>query len=136
MLVIPLSYDRPPLTMNRPIANRYARQRVIGEVQIEVGHRIRALPRRQRDAFPIRVPVSIVLVWSVPDNRVRDTTGPTPTLKAVEDGLVRAGVLVDDRHEMVPRSGCRIDVTGRYGMHVEITRIQPRPLIPPSIIAV
>lgn len=131
MLTIPLSYERPPLTMNRPIRNHRHRQRVINEVHDEVALRVRALPRETRAALPLTVPVEIELVWSVPDNRVRDATGPSPTLKAVEDGLVRAGVLVDDRHQMVPRSACRIEVTGAYGMRVEI-----RPLTRPSILSV
>lgn len=143
MLTLPLSYDRPPLTMNRPVRNHRARSRINHEIHEEIRQRVRALSARQRAALPITVPVQIELVWSVPNQRVRDATGPTPTLKACEDGLVRAGVLVDDRHQMVPRSSCRIEVTGSYGMRLEISRFIPpwptdpaRPLTPSSILDV
>jgi hypothetical protein len=50
-----------------------------------------------RDA---RVPplgrISVLLVYGPRDRRVRDPLNLVPTLKAVEDGVVRAGVVPDD----------------------------------------
>lgn len=120
MITIPLSYDRPPLTTNRMPRNRAHKARIVREIQDEVGWRARNVWRKNASAFPITTPVTVCLVWTVPDHRVRDASGPDPTLKAAQDGLVKAGVLADDRHEIVTRSYCRIEICGRYGMRLEI----------------
>jgi Holliday junction resolvase RusA-like endonuclease len=117
VIVIPLSYERPPITTNRPIRNVHARQRVIKAIQDEIGWRINAHPMTDR---LIDYPVHIRLVWTVPDNRVRDSSGPDPVLKAAQDGLVKFGLLKDDRHEMVTHSYCVIEKGDKYAMRLEI----------------
>lgn len=102
MIVIPLSYRRPPLTTNRMPRNHAHRARVVREIQDEVGWRVKGFE-------PVAAPVVVRLIWTVPDHRVRDASGPDPTLKAAQDGLVKAGVLPDDRHEIVRRSYCEIE---------------------------
>jgi Holliday junction resolvase RusA-like endonuclease len=68
----------------------------------------------------IDYPVHVRLVWTVPDNRVRDSSGPDPTLKAAQDGLVKCGLIADDRHEFVSRSYCVIEKGDKYAMRLEI----------------
>ncbi len=116
MITIPLSYRRPPLTHNRMPRNHAHKAKIVREIQDEIGWRVKPLT-------PITGPVEIRLVWTVPDNRVRDASGPDPTLKAAQDGLVRAGIIPDDRHEIVRRSYCVIEPSDRYAMRLEITHV-------------
>ena len=43
----------------------------------------------------------LVVLYRFPDNRRRETSNLQPTSKAIVDGLVDAGLLLDDRDEMV-----------------------------------
>ncbi len=117
MIIIPLSFRRPPLTHNRMPRSPQHKARIVRDIQDEIGWRCRSLPV---DAVMPTGPVEVRLVWTVPDNRVRDAEGPEPTKKACTDGLVKAGLLPDDRHEIVRRSYCLIEKGDRFAMRLEI----------------
>lgn len=121
MITIPLALQRPPLTTNRMPRNHAHRARIVREIQNDAGlQAIYYMKHFRMDLFPIDRPVTVCLVWTVPDNRVRDSSGPDPTLKAAQDALVNVGFLKDDRHEVVTRSYCRIEKGEKYGMRLEI----------------
>jgi crossover junction endodeoxyribonuclease RusA len=65
-------------------------------------------------------PVAITLVWEVTDNRRRDVGASSPTLKAWIDGMVDAGLLRADSHDVVAEERLRIEVGTRKGVRVEI----------------
>jgi hypothetical protein len=53
-----------------------------------------------RDVLPEPLPwARLVVLYRFPDNLRRETSNLQPTSKAIVDGLVDAGVLVDDRDE-------------------------------------
>jgi hypothetical protein len=85
--------------------------------------------RRIRDAaaFAARLcgevvapPVTVTLVWTVIDNRRRDTGAASPTLKAALDGIVDAGLLPGDHSTVVVEERCRIEVGTTPGVRIEI----------------
>ena len=121
MIVIPLPWERPPLTTNRMPRNHGHRARIVRDIQEYVIWRSQNAAKAFKVATPINTPVHVCLIWTVPDNRVRDSSGPDPTLKAAQDGLVKAGVLSDDRHEIVWRSYCRIEKGDKFAMRLEIS---------------
>lgn len=53
--------------------------------------------------LPAGTRVSVGLVWVVPDKRRRDAENPVPTLKALCDGLVDAGLVPDDTPEFMEK---------------------------------
>jgi hypothetical protein len=57
---------------------------------------IRASARDAFMSFPAVARVDVVMVWVVKDRRKRDVENPVPTLKALCDGLVDAGIVPDD----------------------------------------
>lgn len=66
----------------------------------------------------------IVLVWSVTDNRRRDSSAPEPTKKAAIDGLVDAGVIADDHSKIVARSWCEIELAAEKGVALMIRELE------------
>ncbi|MGN7703499.1 hypothetical protein [Cellulosimicrobium sp. 22601] len=59
------------------------------------------LGRDRRFPHPVRTPVRVWAEFRFPDNRRRDTPNLYPTIKPLIDGLVDAGVLVDDHDGVV-----------------------------------
>ena len=58
--------------------------------------------------FPALGKCDVTLIWFVTDNRRRDEDNLYPLLKALCDGLVDAGVTVDDTAEFMGKR-CRIE---------------------------
>lgn len=86
---IRLPWDRPPLSLNYRL-HRHVEAKVIREVRrvgmaVALQHQI---PRLDR--------VDVTLTWFPGPIRNRDDENPVPTLKALCDGLVDAGVTEDD----------------------------------------
>ncbi|WP_104084221.1 hypothetical protein [Cryobacterium sp. Y11] len=85
-----LTFDwkTPPLHLNQRM-NNHAHDRIVAETRLAgklMAHRIPALGKCR-----------VTLTWYVVTKTVRDEENPVPTLKALCDGLVDAGVVVDDR---------------------------------------
>jgi crossover junction endodeoxyribonuclease RusA len=69
-------------------------------------------------------PVVVSLVWEVTDKRRRDVGASGPTLKAWIDGMVDAGMIPRDSHDVVAEERLRIEVGARRGVRVEIAPIE------------
>lgn len=70
------------------------------------------------DRLVFSVPVHVLATISTPTNSRFDPPNAAPTVKALIDGLVDAGVLADDDHEHVPRvSFERGPKTGKPGLY-------------------
>lgn len=83
--------------------------------------RAQAAVEAQRDGEKFHIPVMVTLIWEVPDRRVRDVGASAPTLKAILDGLVDAGMLPADDHRWVTRESYGVRLTpGRRAVVVEI----------------
>lgn len=93
MPVYRLDWTRPPLTENQRWSHWAARNRVVQDVRITA----RLLARGLRDSGRVEV----TLTWVVADRRKRDADNVVPTLKALADGLVDAGVVPDDTPEFM-----------------------------------
>lgn len=99
---IDLPYLKPPLSLNQRMHWAPKRERVAqlrsDAIRLALYHRLpKGLDR-----------VHIALHWQPTIRRNRDVDNPTPTLKALVDGLTAYGLTVDDDSEHVT-SGCVID---------------------------
>ena len=102
-MIVPLPWDKPPLTGNRTRGNPYARAAEVKRAKDDV---VVAIMRR--DELPSIVGAEVTLHMRMPDRRRRDADGLAPTLKVCLDGLVLCGVLPDDSWVHVPAATCRI----------------------------
>jgi len=94
MITVPLPYRRPPLTLNdRP--HWAVKGRLTKRMRTDAWTLARALK------VPTMQAVITELVWFKGDNRRADAVNIAPTLKALEDGLVDAGVLPDDSADRI-----------------------------------
>ena len=99
---IPLPWAIPPITGNRVRGNPYARAKEVAVAHMEARIAI-------NQAKPRAVVGAEVTLHYRPKNRQRrDADGLFPTLKVVQDALVKAGVLPDDSWVCVPAATCRI----------------------------
>lgn len=73
---------------------------------------------------PINGPVHVRFIWTVTDNRRRDAGASAPTLKAALDGLVDAGLLAGDHHQIVRSETCAIEIGEVAGCRIEIEEDQ------------
>lgn len=85
-------YARPPLTANQRLHWRERADRTAG-----VRTSARLLARR----IPYLGRCEVSLVWVVTDRRRRDADNIVPTMKAMCDGLVDAGVVSDDTPDLM-----------------------------------
>jgi crossover junction endodeoxyribonuclease RusA len=95
-LILPMT--KPPLTLNGGTGNRYARAALIKTIRMVTKHRALGIPHMGR--------ARITLEYVPRDTRRRDALNLAPTLKAAVDGIVDAGILVDDDDahcEQIPR---------------------------------
>lgn len=69
-----------------------------------------------------RKPMFVRVTFPVKDNRRRDADNPAPTVKAIVDGLVDAGVWPDDTPEWVETLGSRF----KKGATVVTVELIPR----------
>lgn len=111
---IDLPFDAPPLRSN---------DRMHWATKAKLTRDIRwhaAYTTRQTCIGPIDGPVVVTLVWVVTDNRRRDAGASAPTLKAALDGIVDAGLLPGDHHQVVREERCRIELGSAPGVRIEI----------------
>jgi len=91
---LPVPYRRPPLSLNGR-EHWSTRNRISAEVK-RAGWAV----ARGRKVPPLKA-IIVELVWFKGDNRRADADNMAPTLKALQDGLVAAGVVPDDSGDRV-----------------------------------
>lgn len=98
-----LTFDwaRPPLSMNDRL-HYTAKARITARIREVVAAHARTA------GIPPLEHCTVILRWTVTDRRVRDVENPTPTYKAACDALVDAGVVPDDRPELMSKHMPRI----------------------------
>jgi len=109
--VLRLDWTSPPLTENDR-HNRWERARRVKDTRLVTalwGRRIRGAER-----------VEVTLVWVVADARKRDEDNVVPTLKALCDGLVDAGVVADDTPRYMVKNMPRIVLERGVRPHMEL----------------
>jgi len=87
---IALSFTSPPLNLNQRM-HWAQKAKITKAIRDEVAVKARPLA----DQFTGQH-FEVTLHWQPRDNRRRDEENPVPTLKAACDGLVDAGLAVDD----------------------------------------
>lgn len=125
-----LPYSRPPLTMNDRL-HRHAAARLTAQLRRDAAMLARyvhipALPR-----------IAVELHYVPRDARRRDPINLEPTVKAIEDGLVDAGVVPDDVPQYVEPTAAVIDPpVRRIGpgpapsrLYVLVRQLEPLPVI-------
>lgn len=120
MIVIPVPYDSPPLRSNKRL-HHMAEHRIKHDVRY-AGKVFGLRVMRCGGDFPITGPVEVRMIWTVPTRHVRDADAGQPTLKSLQDGLVDAGLILNDSWQVVHRSVCEIEHRpGRpMGLRIEI----------------
>ncbi|MEV4021857.1 hypothetical protein AB0K14_03305 [Actinosynnema sp. NPDC050801] len=116
--LLPLPYDRPPLTANQ----RHGWRR---RARLTAGVRRTTATLARSVGVPALGRCSVRLVWTVTDRRRRDADNLVPTLKACADGLVDAGVVVDDVPALMVKHMPEI-VLGERGALVLV--VEPLPI--------
>lgn len=90
---IALPWKKPPLTLN---------QRMHWAKKAQITKMLRDSARYlARNRVPELGACDVTLVWHPRDRRRRDADNPFPTLKALADGLVDAGVVADDTPDLM-----------------------------------
>ena len=77
------------------------------------------LAARQQNITNLR-PSTVGCKWFTPDKRRRDVDSLYPFLKAVLDGLVHAGVFIDDHCGWVVETRTAIDMTDMKNPRIEV----------------
>jgi crossover junction endodeoxyribonuclease RusA len=91
-----LPWTRPPLSLNDTRQGNWrGRARKVRDIRQTAAWLGRTIPGRPFTR------VRVTLHYQPRDRRVRDSENPIPTLKALADGLVDAGVVPDDRPELM-----------------------------------
>lgn len=92
--LILFDYERPPLTAN---------QRLHWRKKADLTRKVRAVSAAETAHIPPLGKCRVQLVWLVTDKRRRDVDNVVPTLKAMCDGLVDAGIVPDDTPEFMEK---------------------------------
>jgi Holliday junction resolvase RusA-like endonuclease len=87
-------WSRPPLTSN---------QRLHWRKRAHLTKQVRGATLDLTHQFPAMKRIQVQLTWWVNDNRRRDADNVVPTLKAICDGLVDAGIVPDDTPEFMDK---------------------------------
>lgn len=88
--IIELSFPNPPLNLNQRL--HWAKKADITRaIRLEAALKTKPLRKQFEGQF-----FEVELHWQPRDNRRRDEENPIPTLKALADGLVDAGLAADD----------------------------------------
>lgn len=116
MTTYPLDWQAPPLTEN---------QRLHYALKARVTKDVRLTGRLLTARLGPQPRVEVTLVWIVPDHRRRDEDNIVPTLKALCDGIVDAGVVPDDTPRWMVKNMPRILVVpgATPRMELEVTPI-------------
>lgn len=93
--VLPFPYDKAPLTENARWPHWAVKAKVVKRVRGEAAKAAERLPELGR--------CRVTLTWFVNTKQRRDVDNIYPTLKALCDGLVDAGVVVDDTPEYMDK---------------------------------
>ena len=88
-------YARPPLSENHRIHWR-VRAATVKDVRLQAALKARDVP--------VMSACAVSLVWVVKDKRRRDSDNLVPTLKAMCDGIVDAGVVSDDTPDLMHKT--------------------------------
>ena len=100
--IVPLPWQRPPLSGNRTRGNPHARAKEVDEAKGQARWAVRAA------RLPKLAGANITLAYRVGTMRRRDADNLAPTLKVCQDALVLEGVLPEDSWVHVPSATCRI----------------------------
>ena len=92
-------WSSPPLTAN---------QRLHWRKRAHLTKQVRGATLDLTQQFPAMRRIQVELTWWVNDNRRRDADNVVPTLKAICDGLVDAGIVPDDTPEFMDKLMPRI----------------------------
>ena len=92
--LITFPYERPPLTAN---------QRMHWGQKMTLTRKVRKVAAAETAHIPALTKCRVQLVWLVTDNRRRDVDNVVPTLKAMCDGIVDAGIVPDDTPEYMEK---------------------------------
>jgi hypothetical protein len=109
-------YKRPPLTANQRLHWREKADRTSG---------VRAASRYLARRIPELGRCEVSLTWYVTDRRRRDADNVVPTFKAMCDGLIDAGIVVDDTPEFMTKHMPAIVPGPRAHMVLRVARIVP-----------
>lgn len=123
-ITIRFTWSKPPLRSNDRQHWR-ARHRVIRQVRTEAS--LLAKDALNRGLEPLTEPVTATLTWEVTDLRRRDAGASSPTLKAILDGVVDAGVLRDDSWRCVAEERCRIVVGHSPSVRLDLVTAETAP---------
>jgi len=92
--VIRFDYTSPPLTAN---------QRMHWRKKAEITKTVRAVTALKAARIPALGKCRVTLTWVVTTKRRRDADNIVPTLKAMCDGLVDAGIVADDTPDLMEK---------------------------------
>ena len=98
-ITVETPWTAPPLTAN---------QRMHWRKKAAVTKDVRQWARLLFRPTHMHAPVTVQLDWHVPDKRRRDDDNTVPTLKAICDGLVDAGIVPDDTPDLMVKLMPRI----------------------------
>lgn len=116
VFVLDFDYVRPPLT-----ANQRHHWREKAAITADVRTAARFLARR----IPYLERCEVSLRWYVSDARRRDADNIVPTLKAMCDGLVDAGVVSDDTPNLMVKNMPIIERSHTARMTLTVARLAP-----------
>lgn len=113
---IALPFVKPPLTSNQRM-HWSEKARVTAQVR-------RATAALVRNAgVPSMARCEVGLVWQVTDKRRRDADNCVPTLKACCDGIVDAGVVIDDTPDLMGKTMPTIVQGEKAGLFLTIREL-------------
>lgn len=101
-ILIPLPWDRPPLSQNDRDERKRGGARKIAAAKAEACAAVAAAKVR-----PV-IEADVSLHYQIADHRRRDADNLAVVLKVCQDALVAEGVLHDDSWVCVPSATCRI----------------------------
>lgn len=111
-MILPLELERPPLTANQRM--HWRQKAEITRAVRQLGYiAVLDLPKNQAR-------ISVGLTWVVKDARRRDVDNIVPTLKALCDGIVDAGVVPDDTPEFMVKTMPEIRLDRTVQPHLEL----------------
>jgi crossover junction endodeoxyribonuclease RusA len=100
---ISLPYIKPTITMNEMSGKHWSQYLLAKRDLIKAGH---YLARHHK--IPMLNRITVELIFWPGNNTVHDADNIAPTLKALTDGLRRAGVIPDDRGRHVRSATCTV----------------------------
>lgn len=111
--VLVLHYKRPPLTLN---------QRMHWAPKHKLNRQVRdqAAYLARHHGIPPLGRCRVELTWVVADRRRRDADNIQPTLKAICDGLVDAGIVTDDTPDLMQKPEVTIRHEHGATPHLEV----------------